>query len=146
VQASTGPEISRSEISRQWAPRVGGKVFSSMYCPSLPHPLSPGNIPGTQFCWRFSRTTGHTAAGRIMSVKSSEIEPATFRLVAQYLELLLRRVSQNSWRDPKNVYKILVRNRERNRQLGIPGHKLEYNINVAPLVIRGRNIHLIKQN
>jgi hypothetical protein len=29
----------------------------------------PGNIPGTHFCWRLSRPQGHSAAGRIMSMK-----------------------------------------------------------------------------
>ena len=30
----------------------------------------PGVVPGTNFCWRLSRPQGHSAAGRIMSVKS----------------------------------------------------------------------------
>jgi hypothetical protein len=29
----------------------------------------PGNIPCTYFCWRLSRHQGHSAAGRIMSMK-----------------------------------------------------------------------------
>ena len=34
-------------------------------------PLYPaGNIPGTHFCYRLSRPQGHSAAGRIMSVKN----------------------------------------------------------------------------
>jgi len=32
---------------------------------------SPENIPGTHFCWRLSRSQGHSAAGRIMSMKNS---------------------------------------------------------------------------
>jgi hypothetical protein len=31
----------------------------------------PGNIPGTHFCWRLSQPQGHSAAGRIMSMKIS---------------------------------------------------------------------------
>ena len=32
---------------------------------------SPGNIPGTHFCWSLSQPQGHSAAGRIMSMKNS---------------------------------------------------------------------------
>jgi hypothetical protein len=31
----------------------------------------PGNIPGTHFCYRLSRSQGQSAAGRIMSTKNS---------------------------------------------------------------------------
>ena len=31
----------------------------------------PGSIPGTHFCERLSRPQGHSAAGRIMSMKNS---------------------------------------------------------------------------
>jgi len=31
----------------------------------------PGNIPGTYFCWRLSEPQGHSATGRIMSMKNS---------------------------------------------------------------------------
>jgi hypothetical protein len=31
----------------------------------------PGNIPDTHFCWKLSRHHGHSAAGRIMSMKNS---------------------------------------------------------------------------
>ena len=34
-------------------------------------PLPPGNIPGTHFCQRLSQPQGHSAAGRIMSMKNS---------------------------------------------------------------------------
>jgi hypothetical protein len=33
------------------------------------HP--PGNIPGTHFCYRLSQPLGHSAPGRIMSMKNS---------------------------------------------------------------------------
>ena len=45
----------------------GGKVVSLMYRPSLP----PRNIPGTHFYQRLSRPQGHSAAGRIISMKNS---------------------------------------------------------------------------
>ena len=35
------------------------------------HLYPPGNIPGTHFCQRLSRPQGHSAAGRIMSMKNS---------------------------------------------------------------------------
>jgi len=31
----------------------------------------PGNIPGTDFCYRLSQPQDHSAAGRIMSMKKS---------------------------------------------------------------------------
>ena len=46
-----------------------------------------GSIPGTYFCYSLSQPPGHSAAGRIMSMKNpvtpAGIEPATFRLEAQ---------------------------------------------------------------
>jgi hypothetical protein len=45
----------------------GGKVVSPTHRPPLP----PGNIPGTHFCWRLSQPQGHSAAGRIVSMKNS---------------------------------------------------------------------------
>ena len=63
----------------------GGKVVS------LTHrqPLPAGNAPGTHFYYRLSRPQGHSAIGRIMSMKNpltlTGIEPATFRFVAQHL-------------------------------------------------------------
>ena len=55
-----------SQISRQSA-HEGGKVVSRTHRP----PLIPGNSPGTHFYWRLSRPQGHSAAGRIMSMKNS---------------------------------------------------------------------------
>ena len=45
----------------------GGKFVS------LTHrlPLTPGNTPGTHFCLRLNRPQGHSAIGRIMSMKNS---------------------------------------------------------------------------
>ena len=45
----------------------GGKVVSLTHWPYLP----PGNAPGTHFCYRLSRPQGHSAIGRIMSMKNS---------------------------------------------------------------------------
>ena len=55
-----------SKISRQSAHEVG-KVVSCTHRPPLP----PGNIPGTHFCKRLSQPQGHSAVGRIMSMKNS---------------------------------------------------------------------------
>jgi len=32
---------------------------------------TPGYVPSTHFCWRLSRVQGHSAAGRIVSMKNS---------------------------------------------------------------------------
>jgi len=55
-----------SQISRQSA-HEGGKVVNPTHRPPLP----PGNMPGTHFCYRLSQPQGHSAAGRIMSMKNS---------------------------------------------------------------------------
>ena len=55
----------KSQISRQSA-HEGGKVVSPKHRPPLPL----GNIPGTHSCYRLSRPQGHSAAGRIMSMKN----------------------------------------------------------------------------
>jgi hypothetical protein len=55
-----------SQISRQ-SEHKGGKFVSPSHRPPLP----PVNIPGTHFCYRLSQPQGHSAAGRIMSIKNS---------------------------------------------------------------------------
>jgi len=45
----------------------GGKVVSLAHRPPLP----PGNAPGTYFCYRLCRHQGHSAIGRILSMKNS---------------------------------------------------------------------------
>ena len=55
-----------SQISRQSA-HEGGKVVSPTQRPLLP----PENVPGTHFCYRLSQPQGHSAAGRIISMKNS---------------------------------------------------------------------------
>jgi len=54
-----------SQVSRQSA-HERGKVVSPTHRP----PLSPGNIPGTHFCYSLSQPLGHGAVGRIMSMKN----------------------------------------------------------------------------
>ena len=65
-QSPRVPGARGSQISRQSA-HEGGKFVSPTHRPPLP----PENIPGTHFCWRLSSPQGHTAAGRIMSVKNN---------------------------------------------------------------------------
>jgi hypothetical protein len=47
--------------------KEGGKVVSLTHRPHLP----PENPPGTHFCQRLSRPHGHSAIGKIMSIKNS---------------------------------------------------------------------------
>ena len=71
LQNVQGAAVGVQESEALRIPRLpayeGGKVAS------LKHrtPLLPKNIPGTHFCQRLSQSQGHSAAGRIMSMKSS---------------------------------------------------------------------------
>jgi hypothetical protein len=68
LQAWRGPEGSRKLRFPDYmtTEQDGGNV-SLTYRPSLP----PGNAPGTHFCYRLSRPQGHSAIGRITSMKNS---------------------------------------------------------------------------
>jgi hypothetical protein len=69
LQAWSGPEGSRklSFPDYMTTAQDGGKVVSLTHRPPVP----PGNAPGTHFCKRLSRPQGHSAIGRIMSMKNS---------------------------------------------------------------------------
>jgi hypothetical protein len=67
LQVWSGPEGSRKLRFPDFMTMAqdGGKAVSLMHQPPLP----PGNTPGTHFCQRLSRLQGHSATGRIMSLK-----------------------------------------------------------------------------
>jgi hypothetical protein len=71
LQAWSGPEVSRKLGFPDFMTTAqdGGKVVSLTHQPPLP----PGNTPGTHFCWRLSRPQGHSATGRIMSMKNNQM-------------------------------------------------------------------------
>ena len=87
LEACSGPEGSRKLRFPDFMTTAhdAGKVVSLTHRPPLP----PGNTPGTHFCWRLSRLQGHSATGRIISLKipmkSSGIKLATCQFVAQCL-------------------------------------------------------------
>ena len=64
LQAWKGPEGSRKLRLTDFMTTAqdGGKVVSLTHRP----PLSPGNAPGTHFCYRPSRPQDHSAIGRIL--------------------------------------------------------------------------------
>jgi hypothetical protein len=68
LQAWSGPEGSSKLRLPDYMTTAhdGGKVVSLTHRP----PLSPGNAPGTHFCWRLSGPQGHSAIGRMMSMKN----------------------------------------------------------------------------
>jgi len=92
-QALKVPGVWGSQISRQSA-HEGGKVVSPTHRPPLPL----GNIPGTRFFrgWVNPRTIVRPEGLCQWKIPTttSGIEPATFRLVAQCLNQLRYRVTQ----------------------------------------------------
>jgi hypothetical protein len=81
LQACTGPEASRKlrlpEFLDSWRMKV--VRLSAIRTGRL---YRPGSIPGTHFSWRLIRLQGHSAAGRIMSMKSYTIGNLTLCLPA----------------------------------------------------------------
>jgi hypothetical protein len=69
IQAWSGPEGSTKLSFPDYKTTAldGGKVVSLTHRPTL----LPGNAPGTHFCQRLSRSQGHSAIGRIVSLKNS---------------------------------------------------------------------------
>jgi hypothetical protein len=69
LQAWSGPEGSSKLRFPDFMTTAhdGGKVVSLMHR----LPLPPGNTPGSHFCQRLSQPQGHSATGRIMSLKNS---------------------------------------------------------------------------
>jgi hypothetical protein len=69
LQTWSGPEGSRRFRLPDFMTTAqdGGKVVSLTQRPPLPQ----WNTPGTHFCLRLSRPQGHSATGRIMSLKNS---------------------------------------------------------------------------
>jgi len=84
----TGPEGSRRFRLTDFE-KTDTRKLSVFYSSCLYFPL---NIPGTLFCYRLSRPQGHSAAGRIMSMKASGIKPVIFQVVAQCLNQLCGRL------------------------------------------------------
>jgi hypothetical protein len=69
LQAWSGPEGSRKlRFPDFMTTAQGGSRVNSL---TQRPPLPPGNTPGTHFCWRPGRPQGHSATGRIMSLKNS---------------------------------------------------------------------------
>jgi hypothetical protein len=80
----------------------GGKVVSLTHRPSLP----PGNAPGIHFCWRLSRPQGHSAIGRIMSMKNSNDTIWIF-FKSIYL-CYLSHCSSDMWVKQKHAFRVDV--------------------------------------
>jgi len=88
LEVWSGPEGSRKLRFPDFMTTAhdGGKVVSLAHRPLL----TPGNAPGTHFCYRLSRPQGHSAIWRILyqwklPMTPDGIEPATVRFVAQHL-------------------------------------------------------------
>jgi len=79
----------------------GVKVVSHTNLPTL----TPGNAPGTHFCYRLSQLQCHSKVRRILyqwqiTMTPAEIEPATYQFVVQYLTHCAAAVPhQSHWLD-----------------------------------------------
>ena len=70
LQAWTGPEGFQESEAPRFHNNRHMKVVS-LSALSTGRLYTPGNIPGSHFCYRLSQPQGHNAAGRIMSIKNS---------------------------------------------------------------------------
>jgi hypothetical protein len=67
-----------TDLDRPWgfqevkAPRFQDTRHMKVVIPTHRLPLLPWNIRGTHFCYRLSRSQGHSATGRITSMKNSK--------------------------------------------------------------------------
>ena len=84
-------EVKTTRFCRQSA-QEGANVISPTHRPSLPL-----NKLGNNFCYRLSRTQGHSAAGRIMSMKKSQC-PHQESTPPHCLNQIHHRVSQMLYR------------------------------------------------
>jgi len=98
VQAGTGPEGSRRMRLPDFM--TVGTWRCSVCQPYAPAAFTPGNIPGTHFCWSLSRPQDHSAAGRVMSTilrhDDPNIYPERRRKTRNSLRLVFLRLTFHS--------------------------------------------------
>ena len=81
LQACSGPEVCRKFRLQDFVTTAQdcGEVVSLRHRP----PLTPGNTPGTHFCYRLSRPLRKDFISMKNQMISAGMEPVTFRIVAQ---------------------------------------------------------------
>jgi hypothetical protein len=93
-----------------WGSKILGQSAHEGYrvvSPKHRPPLFPGNISVTHFCYRLSRPQGHSAAGRIMSMKNSSDtignRPRDLPVCSAEPQTLSNRVPLNLYTGKKNI-------------------------------------------